>query len=284
MKSSGRNYWRFCMVLIGLIALSGCKTTSESWVLNADRTKNAIEQTLVEDDWTIGVALIRNIPKKAYEDVMPWLKDRAHTFPPVYLYAMADRLYKKEKESAVHWYAAARVRHAYDLYRCTNSGAIHRLDVFAERFHKTIFKNIRKNPETGRAALFAGLEWDIENPVHRTSPAKECQIAHSNDWGDHRRAGRTYSPFSGVYYPILNHAGYDRGLVKPAWQHPEMLDKARLTTRRYIEDINYRLSLTKSKTKDEDEEAEDVNDFLKKYSAKRWRSRQDYRTPWRLRR
>ena len=117
MKSSGRNYWRFCMVLIGLIALSGCKTTSESWVLNADRTKNAIEQTLVEDDWTIGVALIRNIPKKAYEDVMPWLKDRAHTFPPVYLYAMADRLYKKEKESAVHWYAAARVRHAYDLYR-----------------------------------------------------------------------------------------------------------------------------------------------------------------------
>ncbi|MBT7956744.1 MAG: hypothetical protein HN731_16235, partial [Rhodospirillaceae bacterium] len=115
MKSSGRIYLHLSVTLIGLLALSGCKTTSEGWVLGADRTKNAIEQTLVEDDWTIGVALIRNIPKKAYADVMPWLKDRAHTFPPVYLYAMADRLYKKDKESAAHWYAAARVRHAYDL-------------------------------------------------------------------------------------------------------------------------------------------------------------------------
>ena len=49
-----------------------------------------------------------------------------------------------------------------------------------------------------------------------------------------------------------------------------MLDKARLTTRCYIEDINYRLSLAKSRVKDDDE-IDDMNDFLKKYSAKRWR-------------
>ncbi|MBT3916437.1 MAG: hypothetical protein HOF23_08695 [Rhodospirillaceae bacterium] len=283
MKSSGRIYLRLSVALIGLLALSGCKTTSEGWVLGADRTKNAIEQTLVEDDWTIGVALIRNIPKKAYEDVMPWLKNRAHTFPPVYLYAMADRLYKKDKESAAHWYAAARVRHAYDLLRCTQPGATHRLDVFAERFHKSVFKYIRKNPETGRETALAGLAWDIENPIHRTSPDKECQIAS----GDRRRAGRNYSPFSGVYYPILNQAGYQHGLVKPAWQHPEMLDQARQTTRRYFEDINYRLALTKSRPKDsddEDDETEDMDDFLKKYSAKRWRSRRDFNQPWRLRR
>ena len=98
-----KNWTRICVTLIGLLALVGCKTTSERWELGADRTKNAIEQTLVEDDWTIGVELIRNIPKKAFDEVMPWLKERAHTFPPVYLYAMADRLYKKDKESATHW-------------------------------------------------------------------------------------------------------------------------------------------------------------------------------------
>tara|TARA_B100000315_G_scaffold200284_1_gene192439 strand:+ start:3573 stop:4424 length:852 start_codon:yes stop_codon:yes gene_type:complete len=277
-KNWRKNWTRICVTLIGLLALSGCKTTSERWVLSADRTQNAIEQTLVEDDWTIGVELIRNIPKKAYDDVMPWLKDRAHTFPPVYLYAMADRLYKQDKASAVHWFAAARVRHAYDLYRCSQPGAIHRLDIFTERFDKTVLKYIRKNPEAGREAAFAGLAWDISNPIHRTSPAKECMIAQTDS--------RHYSPFSGVYYPILNQPGYDRGLVKPAWQHPEMLDKARLTTRRYVEDINYRLAISKSRLKEDDEndEADDMDDFLKKYSVIRWQSRRDYRKPWRLKR
>ncbi|MDP7425268.1 MAG: hypothetical protein QF394_07600 [Rhodospirillales bacterium] len=109
------------------------------------------------------------------------------------------------------------------MLRCTQSGATHQLDIFAKWFDKTVFKYICKKPEAGCETAFAGLEWDIENSIHRTSPAKECLIARNT----RHNAGRSYGPFSGVYYLILNHVSYDRDLVKPSWSRPEMLDKAR---------------------------------------------------------
>ena len=153
-----KSAYRICMVLFGLLVLSACQTTTGSGERNVEKMKRAIEQTLVGDDWSVGVEIIRRTHKNAYDDFMPWLKERAHTFPPVYLYAMADRMRKHDKQGTVKWYVAARVRHTYDLQRCTNARAIHRLEIFEQRFHKSVFKYAAKNPDSAHEVALEGLE------------------------------------------------------------------------------------------------------------------------------
>lgn len=253
---------KISLVILGLLVLSGCKTTSESWVLNIDRTQREIEQTLVRDDWSTGVDLIRRIPKNSYDEMMPWLKERAQTFPPVYLYAMADRMYKVDKEGTVKWFAAARVRHTYDLLRCKNSDALNRLNVFTYRFRKTAFKFIRKNPERAYEVARSGLEWDIDNPIHRTSPVKECLLGTQNN----RYSSRSYSPFSGIYYPIATRGGDASPHLKPSWSHPDMLDLARVKATRFVENLKFSAVKAKRRAKDEDEEeVEGREDYPRNY-------------------
>ncbi len=263
------------LALIGLVLLSGCKTTSEGWVLNVDRTQREIEQTLVADDWSTGVDLIRHIHKNSYGEMMPWLKDRAHTFPPVYLYAMADRMYKIDNEDAVKWFVSARVRHTYDLLRCKNAGALQRLDVFTDRFQKTAFKFANKNPERAYEVALTGLEWDLDNPIHRTSPVKECTLTTDNS----RYSSNNYSPFSRIYYPVVSRSSFESPLIKPSHLYPEMLDLARVKTKRFVEDLKFRTTKNKDRYKeddDEDEEAENKDDYPRKYSIRGTHSR-----PWR---
>jgi hypothetical protein len=268
MASFRNNGFRIGLALIGLLVLSGCKTTSEGWGVNVDRIERTIEQTLVEDDWSTGVDLIRHIPKSSYHEIMPWLKERAHTFPPVYLYAMADRMYKIDNEGAVRWFVSARVRHTYDLLRCKNAGALQRLDVFSHRFHKTAFKFAGRNPERAQEVALEGLAWDENNPIHRTSPIKECTLAGENS----RYSSRGDSPFSNVYYPIMARPSYGLAKVKPSWTHPEILDLARVKTKRFVEDLKYKTT----KKKDRYQEAEDEDDYPRNYTIRRWNSK-----PWR---
>jgi len=168
------NRFRICLVVAGMLALSACQTTTGSGERNVEKMKRAIEQTLVGDDWSVGVEIIRRSHKNAYGDFMPWLKERARTFPPVYLYAMADRMRKKDKVGTVKWYVAARVRHTYDLQRCTNSRAIHRLQLFEQRFHKSVFKYAAKNPDSAYEVALEGLEWDIDNASSTTQGQSHC--------------------------------------------------------------------------------------------------------------
>lgn len=198
---------------------------------------------------------------------MPWLKERAHTFPPVYLYAMADRMYKIDNEGAVTWFVSARVRHTYDLLRCKNTGAVQRLDVFSDRFEKTAFKFAAKNPERAYEVALEGLEWDGGNPIHRTSPVKECVLASQNS----RYSSRSDRPFSNVYYPVMARAFYGSAKIKPSWTHPEMLDLARVKTKRFVENLKYKTAKKKDRYQ-EDEEAEEEEGFPRnRWNSKPWR-------------
>ena len=202
---------------------------------------------------------------------MPWLKERAHTFPPVYLYAMADRMYKIDNEGAVTWFVSARVRHTYDLLRCKNAGALQRLDVFSHRFDKTAFKFAGKNPERAYEVALKGLEWDEGNPIHRTSPVKECVLASQNS----RYSSRGDRLFSNTYYPFMARASYGSAMIKPSWTHPDMLDLARVKTKRFVENFKYKTAKKKDSYQ-EGEEAEDENDSSRNYTIRRWNSK-----PWR---
>ncbi len=250
MASDRTNSFSISLVIIGMLVLSGCKTTSESWVLNGERTKSQIEQSLIEDDWSTGVDLIRHINKQSYNDLMPWLKDRAHTFPPAYLYAMADRMYKSDNEGSMKWFIAARVRHTYDLLRCKNTGAFYRLDIFKDRFRKTVFKFAAKNPKRAHEVALAGLAWDADNPIHRTSPVKECMLAEEYT--------KNHTPFRGIYYPVTQRNSYQSTLIKPSWTHSEMLDLARVKTKRFVENLKFKTVKNREYFAETDEEEEET--------------------------
>ncbi len=235
----GRKLGLFCMAAVMILALSGCKTMSRSLEAKVEYLKDAIEESLISEDWSIGVQIIRRSNAKIISELEPWLEDRAHTFPPVYLYAMSDRIYKNDKESATRWYVAARVRHAYDLVRCKDRRAVTRLRDFEGRFRKTVFKFIRDNPDEAYELGLNALEWDRESPIHRMSPMKECMLVTLRSgrhplYSSSRHA--PLGPFSDIYYPAALHVN-ESDWVRPVWQHPKLLEVARRMTADFVDDL-----------------------------------------------
>jgi hypothetical protein len=167
---------RYFLIAAGvLLVLSGCKTTSYAGSgRSADYYQNLVESSIDDEDWEGGVDVIRNAPSRIDDDFHDWLEDNAEKFPPIYLYAMADRFYDVDKEQATKWYFAARVRHACDLMQCKDVRAMKRLDVFEDRFRNSVYRFIPKDPKDAFKAAEDGLEWEYEADVHETSPASEC--------------------------------------------------------------------------------------------------------------
>ena len=113
--------------------------------------------------------------------------------------------------------------------------------MFARRFRKTVFKFIRENPDKAHEMGQRALEWDRENPIHRTSPMKECMLgAQGSAQSSMQRSIRNkgYSPFSDIYYPAAVRVN-ESDWVKPVWLHPEMLDQARRMSARFVESLQW---------------------------------------------
>jgi hypothetical protein len=62
----------------------------------------------------------------------------------------------------------------FTLLRCTQSGATHRLDIFAERFDKTVFKYIRKIPRPDARRHLPG--WNGILRIRSTAPHRRKNV------------------------------------------------------------------------------------------------------------
>ena len=144
MKLKGTHGRKMMVAAGALLALAGCKTTGYAGAANIHYYQTAVEDSLEHEDWQAGIEAIRHAPDRIDDDFVPWLEDNADRFPSIYLYAMADRFYASDAEKATRWFFSARVRHTYDLMRCTNDSAMDRLDLFEGRFKNTIFRFVQR--------------------------------------------------------------------------------------------------------------------------------------------
>jgi len=220
------------LVLAGaaVIALGGCKTTSYAGATNPAYFTMLVESSVEDQDWRAGVQTIRYAPKKVDKTFVPWLEENAHLFPASYLYALADRTYKANPEKAVHWFFAARVRHAYDLMRCRDRDSLIRLEVYEDRFRTSVLKFAAKQPWEAHKAAESGLEWEFENDVPDHSPEFECRLAAQDIEAfllSNRRGVRTVS---------LPNKG---NMVKVSGHSEKILSKARRFVAEDVDDMRF---------------------------------------------
>lgn len=226
MKLIGAHGRKMLMAAGALLVLTGCKNTGYAGAANIQYYQTAVEDSLEHEDWQAGIEAIRHAPGRIDDDFVPWLEDNAERFPPIFLYAMADRFYSFDAEKATRWFFSARVRHTYDLMRCTNDSAMDRLDVFEGRFKNTVFRFVQRERDDAYWAASEGLDWDFENDLHETSPVSECHLGA-------RMAGNFDAP------PRRNvsDGGGDSEWLLPSHTHRRILAEARNTNAAEVEDI-----------------------------------------------
>ncbi len=225
MSLFNQRFSRFAVAAGALLILAGCKTTGNASGANFQSVKTVVENSLQDEDWEAGIQAIRFAPDHVDDQFLPWLKANADEFPPVYLYAMADRLFEYDDDDATQWFFSARVRHTYDLLRCQNSNAaLIRLDTFTNRFRKTVVRYVDRHQKDAYRAAREGLDWDEENRIHATSPSQECRLGEL-----------TAAQASPITPASLRYPG--AGYVKPEWMHPQLLSVARRRVAREVENI-----------------------------------------------
>ena len=139
------------------------------------RGKATIAESVRRSDREAGAAVILRAPPWAFLDMLPWLEDRAPSFPPEYLYAMAQRLYPQQRTRAGFWWMAGRTRMLYDGLRCTDrtvgAAAIQSWD---SRLAPLV-RDLTGDAATAVDTAIEALEWDIEQAPHRVSLVAFCR-------------------------------------------------------------------------------------------------------------
>lgn len=97
--------------------------------------------------------------------VTEWLTQNASTIEPPYLYLLADKTFDTNKDAAVFWYMAGRLRGYYDGFKCEDTTArsgLSMLPMFAPKTAQYIHDNA--NNENLYGIGIKVLEWDEKNP------------------------------------------------------------------------------------------------------------------------
>ncbi|MEK9672654.1 MAG: hypothetical protein VW268_09135 [Rhodospirillaceae bacterium] len=137
-----------------------------------------IEMSREREEWLEGEYWINQVKLNRTRDFAIWFEPRAHTFPPLWIYAAARKMEAAGNSvKAAFWYIVARERHVRHLRRCRDHTAVWQL-TWADAAFARLRIEMQRSPELTRYAAKHGFAW---LDLHRDT---EMGLIESCTWGE----------------------------------------------------------------------------------------------------
>jgi tetratricopeptide (TPR) repeat protein len=99
--------------------------------------------------------LISGRPMSDNPTIVPWLEENEAHLPPMFTFDLSRRLFADDRDSALEWFAVARLRLAYDARRCADPSVVGdglAISMLARRLSDSVAGYAQKHPDEYLAA------------------------------------------------------------------------------------------------------------------------------------